>query len=74
MQNMFLPAFINFFVLPFTNGMVVSKTEQRNAYFWIIVAIVILVLAAFYAACIAYGAKFTGDFEFLGFAFRVKCG
>lgn len=72
--NLFLPAFINLFLQPFTNVMMDTKTEQRNAYFWIVVAVVVIVMAAFYAACIAYGAKFTGEFSFLGFAFKVQCG
>ncbi|MGE7674981.1 hypothetical protein ACQKMV_15595 [Lysinibacillus sp. NPDC094403] len=72
MKNMFLTALINFFVQPFTNVMMDSKTEQRNG-FWVWVAILIIVIAAFYAACYFYGANFTGNFNFLGIGFEVEC-
>ncbi|ALS02348.1 hypothetical protein ATZ33_13420 [Enterococcus silesiacus] len=51
-----------------------SSQDQYNAGIWIVVIVGVVIIAAFMAACAVFKMKFTGEFSFIGFAFKIKCG
>lgn len=51
-----------------------DSQQQENSAVWVIVAVGIVAIAVFMAACAIFKLKFTGEYSFLGFAFKIKCG
>ncbi len=55
------------------NNYKMDENMQRNAVIWKIVILAVVVIAAFTAACALVDRKFTGEFYFLGFGFKIAC-